>query len=206
VNIPLYLAGLVIALGFVATLTVALGWSARVAQLGGVWGMVAFLALGVVSATWGASQVYPNGAQELWATTPEVAQVDLFVDTLRDLSLWQSGDPYSLDIVSVADAPSLRWALRDFPQAAFAASFPVEAPSVLISTPEQGEIGLPAAYSGQDFDWWASPAWGGALPADWLRWVVFREAPIQKNKLILWARGDLFPGGISMPELSGSPE
>jgi hypothetical protein len=41
-----------------------------------------------------------------------------------------------------------------------------------------------------------TPGWEGALPDNWPRWLVFRDAPQETRNIVLWARVDLFPGGI----------
>jgi hypothetical protein len=51
-----------------------------------------------------------------------------------------------------------------------------------------------AAYRGQDFVWRIRPAWERSLPSNWIEWLVFRDAPLDSEYVILWARGDLFPG------------
>ena len=38
-----------------------------------------------------------------------------------------------------------------------------------------------------------SPAWEGALPGEPMRWVINREGATTTEKVILWARLDLFP-------------
>jgi hypothetical protein len=60
------------------------------------------------------------------------------------------------------------------------------------------DLGLPAAYRGQDFTWRQTPAWEQLQNPDWIRWLVFRKFPreeqtILKETIILWVRDDLFP-------------
>jgi hypothetical protein len=67
---------------------------------------------------------------------------------------------------------------------------------VIINRDDQPEPNLSIGYRGQDFAWWISPAWEGPLPDNWPMWLVFRDAPQHTSNIVLWARGDLFPGGI----------
>jgi hypothetical protein len=59
------------------------------------------------------------------------------------------------------------------------------------------ELQLPASYRGQDFVSTAEVPWTLLTGKEWLRWVVFGDAPSQKSFVILWARNDLFPEGSS---------
>ncbi|HLE16092.1 MAG TPA: hypothetical protein VI776_15195 [Anaerolineales bacterium] len=192
-------------LGFVTTLLVSLGWTRQIALSGLAWGLVAGLGLFGFANLWNATQVHPNGEQELWYPEPVTGQADLFVKTLGDLSMWRTGMRDTLDITVLSSQPSVRWALRNWPQARYLSGpLPGELPSVIVNTEGQPEPNLSAGYRGQDFAWWVYPAWQGALPPDWARWLVFRAAPQQPVHLILWARADLFPGGVLGPE-GGAP-
>jgi hypothetical protein len=186
-----------ILLGFVTTLLVSLGWSRQVALSGLAWGLIAGLGLFGLASLWNASQIHPNGEQELWYPNPATGQANLLEKTLGDLSMWRTGIRDTLDVVVLSEQPSVRWAMRNFSQARFLSSPPTgELPSIILSTEDQPEPNLSAAYRGQDFAWWVYPAWQGGLPPDWARWLVFRDSPQQPVHLILWARSDLFPGGV----------
>jgi hypothetical protein len=69
---------------------------------------------------------------------------------------------------------------------------PADAPPIII-TPLMNELGLPAAYRGQDFTWRQPPAWAVIQRPDWFRWLVYRQLPRDTETIILWARDDLFP-------------
>ncbi len=101
----------------------------------------------------------------------------------------------TIDIVSVVDAPSMRWELRNFSKARFVSSLPTDqAPSLVITKVETGSPELTANYRGQDFVWWVHPGWTGPLPADLKEWFTFRRAPVANENIILWVRSDIFPG------------
>jgi len=55
---------------------------------------------------------------------------------------------------------------------------------------------LAKKYRGQDFVWELSPGWQGAFPPDLINWLTFRAAPLAESQIILWARADIFPGGL----------
>ena len=188
------LAGVALLIGLV-TLLVALGWSWETGRNGLLVGLMAGLAVYLISALWGASQVRPGQPQELWTQPPAPGQAGLLVNTLETLSARTTGFPDDIDIVSTVDAPSLRWALRNIKGARFVDVLDAaEQPSAAITAQDQQTPALAAAYAGQDFTWWVRPAWPGALPQDLAAWFTYRDAPVQEDQVILWVRGDLFPG------------
>lgn len=189
----------VIALGAVITTFVTMGWTWSVARLGLGWGLCLSLGLYGLSTLWGASQIRDPGRYEFWQLAPAGGDVDLLRETLADLSLWNTGRTDSIDVTLAVDAPSLRWALRDYPHLTVVAEgLPLSvsgSASIVITRQAEEQPALAAAYRGQDFVWWRSPSWEGAVPPDFPRWLVLRQAPLREEGVILWARSDLFPGG-----------
>ncbi len=207
-NILILVIGAV-GMGAVTTVLVSLGWSWPVARHGLVLGASIVLGLFMLSGMWGTSQVRPGGGQELWSRIPSYGETDLFVKSITALSEWHTGHRDLLDVVLLADSPSLRWALRSWPNARFAANLsPEDLPSAIVTYKGQESPALAASYRGQDFPWESYPAWQGILPPDLPRWLAFREAPLQSTEVILWARADLFPGGALKPQadIQNSPE
>lgn len=204
-----WLIGVVVLLmAAVATALFGLSWSFRTAGRGLVWGIVVGVGVSTLAALSAVGQARPNAAAALWYPNPAAGQVDLLVSTLEDLSEWHTGERHELDVVAL-DIPSLRWALRNFRQASFAADTGAGlSPSVLITTLQNDSPALQASYRGQDFDWWITPNWTGFLPPDWLRWMAYGDAPVNREPVILWGRADLFPGGeLASPLQSpSSPE
>ncbi|MBN2549760.1 MAG: hypothetical protein JXB15_11415 [Anaerolineales bacterium] len=186
----------ILLLGVVTTILVYLGWSASISRDGLMLGAACLLVIYCASSLWGATQLRPNSPAELWSPTPTTVQERLFVSTLQTLSKQQTSLPNTLEIACLVDAPSMRWALRDFDRAHFVSGLPSdEMPAVVLTRQEQTAPTLTAAYRGQDFIWWAYPGWTGALPPQLVEWLTFRIAPLQEQQIILWARSDLFPGG-----------
>jgi UPF0716 family protein affecting phage T7 exclusion len=184
-------------LGGVTTVLVALGWSKRAAGRGLVWGVGAALGLYGLSAMVGATLLRPNGVGELWYPSPAttIQESKLLLRTLDDLAVWRTGHRKTLDVVVLSPSPALRWALRDWHTVRFVSDLQaVGAPEVIITPADRTELKMAMAYRGQDFAWREAPGWGGGLPPAWEGWLAFREAPLQKEGLILWARSDLFPG------------
>jgi hypothetical protein len=186
----------ILLLGALTTALVALGWSWQISRDGLVWGLAVSLVIYSTAMLWGSAQLRPNQPHELWGQAPGAGQVNLALATLQDLSNWHNGLVNKIDIVSTVDTPSIRWALRNFSEARFAAQVPPdEMPSVILTRKSAETPALTAAYRGQDFVWWVRPAWDGPLPADFTAWLTARKASLGYDYIILWARGDLFPGG-----------
>jgi hypothetical protein len=198
VNVLMYWAiifGAVI-LGFIAVLLVAAAWSSSAARLGVVWSLCVVLGLLLFSSSWRMSVWNQNGAQELWPIPATAGQADLLGKTLSDLSSWNTGLRGQLEIVSLVDSPSLRWALRHFPNARFETSLSSsESPPVVFTLKDKELPGLAENYRGQDFVWRLYPGWQGTFPPNFVTWLAFRQAPLGQEQVILWARDDTFPGG-----------
>jgi hypothetical protein len=118
------------------------------------------------------------------------------MDTLTDFSSWNTGVQNELDMVVIKDSPALRWLLRRYSQARFEETLaPTDTPTIVITEVGQELPSLALSYRGQDLYWDTFPAWQGALPSNWISWLTFRQAPLAKSQIILWARSDAFPGG-----------
>lgn len=202
-----------ILLGGLLTWLVSAGWSWGVARLGLSFGLVVSLGIYTFSNVWGIVQLIPNlqeiERQELWSEYPLTSQASLLLKTLGDLSEWKTGRRDALDITVAIDAPSIRWTLRSFSNVKYLAEHQSlthvgqdgnDLPSLILTRQEDEVPNLTVAYRGEGFGWWMKPDWSGALPPDFLRWLVFRQAPWQSELVILWARSDLFPGGLVMPK------
>ncbi len=88
------------------------------------------------------------------------------------------------------DFPALLWSLRNHDLTVPLALDPASSPELII-TPPQEDLGLAAAYRGQDFAWRQTPVWD-SMPVYFLRWFLFHELPASSETLVLWVRNDLF--------------
>ncbi len=198
-----------IVLGGVTTLLIGLGWSVKTAQQGLVWGVLVGLSVYSVSVMWGVSQLRPNLGGELISSSNITLNSRDFQETLGDLSEWRTGIRDALDVILTTTSPSLMWEMRHWSEARFLPDVPVgELPSVIINTQDQPSPNLAIGYRGQDFVWRQTPGWSGLLPENWTRWLVFRDAPMNQTNIVMWARGDLFPGGVigEAPAAVGGPD
>jgi hypothetical protein len=172
---------------------VAFGWSVRTAWLGTTWAFVLFLGVYTLGAAWGSSGLRAQNGVELWSPDQPPLQADLLLSTVDDISEFSIGQAQSQPVTVMGiDSTALQWVLRDRQVEIVSTLDPQLAPPIVI-TPFMDNLGLPAAYRGQDFTWRQTPQWDLLIPPDWIRWLVFRELPREQETIILWARDDLFP-------------
>jgi len=170
---------------------VGFGWSRNIAQVGAVWGATLVLGLFTLGATWGATGLRNPNSVEMWTASPALLQADLLSRTADEMSEWSTGDRGSLSVtISGVDSPALLWSLRNHNLAVVQALDPASSPDMVI-TPPQNNLGLAAAYRGQDFSWRQAPIWD-SIPSYFLRYYLFHELTSSSETLILWVRNDLF--------------
>jgi len=172
---------------------VAFGWSARTARLGTTWAFVIFLGTYALAGAWSATGLRAQGGFEFWTPDQPPVQAKLLLSTLDDLSEFSLGHAQAQPVTVMGiDSPALEWVLRGRQVEIVSTRDPQVAPPIVI-TPVMTDLGLPAAYRGQDFTWRQSPQWQGITAPDWIRWLVFRQLPKESETIVLWARDDLFP-------------
>lgn len=186
-------AGLPLLLLIIATAFLAWGWSPKSAIQGLGLGIGVLLCAWIFSAGMksAGSLVQPSGIA--WKPQPILVDEKLLVSQVEDLSLWIHGQRHQIDIEVVNyDTPSLRWALRDFSFVTWDLQYsPVETPSVIIA-PDYQQIGSTTLYRGQGIAWAQYPSYAKMGFSEWMRWIFYRQAPVDEIRLILYARNDLF--------------
>jgi hypothetical protein len=172
---------------------IAFGWSTRTAWLGTTWAFVVFLGIYSLGSAWSASGLRARNGVELWSPDQPPAQPDLLLASVDDVSEFSLGHDTSQPVTVMGiDSPALEWVLRDRSVEMVSTLDPQLAPPIVI-TPLMGDLGLPAAYRGQDFIWRQRPRWEEIQSPEWIRWLVFRQLPREDETIILWVRDDLFP-------------
>ncbi len=170
------------------------GWGAKYALRGVGLGFCFLMAIFTLSAAWRATGQESRPDQELWSVGANFREGDLLIKTANEYSLWNTNNPNGMDITVVNGSPSLQWLFRNFSQANFVDALQsAEVPSMVV-TPDQKSLGLAGAYTGQSFVVEQSPTWETLSLSDWINWMIFRQAPVTKNNIVLWVRSDLFPG------------
>jgi len=172
---------------------VAFGWSARLARLATTWSFAILLGLYSLAAAWGASGLRNPGGVELWLADSRPVQADLLRASVEQASEYSVGHDNSQPVtIFGVTSPALEWVLRNNNVEVIATLDPQVAPPVVV-TSQMNDLALPSAYRGQDFTWRQSPQWNGLTQYDWVKWLVFRQLPLQNETIILWVRDDLFP-------------
>jgi hypothetical protein len=176
----------------VSVLMVALGWSARTARLGSVWGLTIALGIYSLGMAWSATGLRMSGGWELWWPDRRPAQADILLTTVNEQSEWSTGDDMSQDVTLLnIDSPALEWLLRGRALHKVTMLDLQEAPAIVIST-QDGDLNLPIEYRGQDFTWRREPFWEITGIYEWIKWSVFRKMPYESETVIVWVRNDLF--------------
>lgn len=172
---------------------IAFGWSARIARLGAIWSFTIFFCVYAMASAWGSSGLRSLNGVELWTSDSQPLQADLFMVSVDDISEFSLGHTQSQPVTVFGIAsPALEWSLRNHAVEVVSALDPQNAPPIVI-TPVMNDLGLPSAYRGQDFTWRQYPQWDLIKSPDWIKWIVFRQLPVDNETIILWARNDLFP-------------
>lgn len=188
----------ILVIAALALLLVSYGWSKSAVRFGVVWGTGIALIIYSMSLIWGANQIRPNEPQELWSPAPGIQQTALLMQSIDSFSNILVGSSKQINILSTVTNPALVWFLKDYPNSKFSKDInQQELPPLIITSADETFPELQSAYRGQDFVSSIKPAWTGSLPDAFLRWLTFREAPVLKDRIILWARTDLFPDSAS---------
>ena len=184
-----------IALLAVSVGLVAFGWSVPTAIQGSRWGALLVLAVYTFSTAMASAELRTSRTIEMWPTSPYIGQIDTLVSQMSDLSRWKSGVKNTLDVsIAGVDSPALLWILRDWsvtvlPSGDLAGS----TPSLVISSEKLATTtDIQASYRGEDMNWRTTPLWEQGLFSDWLRWSITHQFPLNNEKIILWARNDVF--------------
>jgi hypothetical protein len=120
-------------------------------------------------------------------------QPDLLLASVDDASEFSLGHDQAQPVTVMGiTSPALEWSLRDRP-VEVVSTLDLQVAPPLVITPVMTDLGLPAAYRGQDFIWRQRPRWEEIQNPDWIRWLVFRQLPREDEIIILWVRDDLFP-------------
>ena len=191
-------------------------WSPRLMTSALSLSTVLVLSLTMIGSAWSLSQLRPDSVDELWRGSENrfaapgqfselyatLNQASIIDTGLRPPDLSSGGLPTELEVVLVdpmPSSPALVWALRGFSLRTAAAVAQDENAGAIItsSLPAQSSNRLNTKYRGQDLIWQITPGWSGAMPPDPFTWLLDHQAPKNSQSLIVWVRGDLFPGGIA---------
>jgi hypothetical protein len=177
----------------ISVVMVGYGWSVPVAIQGSVWGLLAVFSIYSLGTALAAGGLRTYRTVEMWPIGPYTKQAETLVSQMNDLSRGKTGVNASLDVtLAGVDSPSLRWVLRDWPVLVAPGLVVSGTPSMIISSNQFSQPDIESTYRGQEFTWRTYPDWNQASPVDWLRWSILHEFPQGNERIILWARSDVF--------------
>ncbi len=190
----LIIAGVVFLLGAIALALIAGGWSGDVAIRAFYWTSTLLMALVFISQSARMGRDIFRSANELWAYGNAGGQTKLLEDSLNELSFLNSSITKELEIFVGAQGNSIKWILRDWKNTQFVAFIAnTQLPEVIIADDEERSPRQASAYRGQDFVWSSAIDWEAIWPSNIFAWLLFKDAPLAQERIILWAREDLFP-------------
>ncbi len=169
-----------------------MGWAIRSARLGVIWGLTAALGVFSLGAMVSAAGLRVAPTVEMWAPGSNIAEADLLLMTVNQISDWSNKNINSQPVTIVGvDSPALEWLLRGHELSVVRSLDASAAPAMVIST-DANDPQLAAGYRGQSFVWRQKPAWSEARFVDFLRWTAFHDLLQNSETLIVWVRSDLF--------------
>ena len=199
IEIRVYLAGGVLALGVFVTVMFALGWSTLSAMRGAALALGLVTAIGTVGAGVGLTQWRMNTPNELWVATPTTDQLDLLMDTVYATSQRSAGKEQEIEIAVVSDRHTddvnglMGWALRYFPKARFVDSVALaEGSPIVIADAAVTDPKLSSGYLGESFPIQNRSQQTEPTFQTLINWWLFRAWPtVSARTLTLWVRADV---------------
>jgi hypothetical protein len=196
-NIVLALAGILGGLFPGLLFSEDLRGAARASLTGLALAWLLLLASAQAGAGWNATHTRRASANELWQTETTAADVLRLHATLRQISEWQTGVKDELAVViQLPEESALGWELLTYGAAGYSLSVDsLATPPMLIAAYVEvdGAVAAPrltVVYHGQAFGYTERRAWYG-WPPDLIRWLLFREGPVERGRVILWVRSDV---------------
>ena len=184
-----------LALLVIITFLIGWGWSTDASRQGLIIGIGFLLVMVAFGSAWKAAGLGPRPEAELWRSDVLPVGRDLTMKTIRDLSLWNTGQVDGIDVALLRqNQPSFQWALRDFSKMSYKDILGVtETPSIVISSTNDA-LSLTQSYRGQELVWFSGPDFGKMTAKNWIEWFAFRDVPLKETDILIWARNDLFKG------------
>jgi hypothetical protein len=190
VRTRLWLLAAVVLLIALSLLLVRLGWAASVARLGAVWSGLIAMTLFTIAMSTGAAGLREPLTVELWQPEARLGRVDVLLKVANQVSDLNRGGTAQLPLTVLnIPSPGLRWLFRDWQVQEVNQLSPDATPELIIT--QSGDLSLSVKYRGEQLALHEIPAWQDATSADWLKWFVYRQLPLQRENIILWVRSDL---------------
>jgi len=181
-------------LWIVFTILLGWGWDMVSTKTGLALGLILLFGYLLGASGWKAAGLGNKPENEFFESSGVVIGDDILLPTVKNVSLWNTGQAYGIDISKVGlTSPSLTWALRNFERQSSSTTFPInDGASVIVSSIES-IFQSQAEYRGQPIVWGKQPALSQMVWQDWVKWFFFRTVPQQTESVLLWVKNDLFP-------------
>lgn len=171
------------------------GWNSPSAKNGLLTTLAVLGVLMIISNGWKATGWTSPIHMQLWKTDKTVTGDRILMTELSDLGRWTSGQANGLEIeVSGLFSPSLDWALRNIKEVTHSDQVNLNTTSEVLITSTGSQFGAAASYRGQKITWSQTPDIYNMTMWAWIKWLVYRQAPLESQEVLLWARNDLFKG------------
>ena len=187
------------------TYLIGFGWSSKLAFSQWISGFSVMLLVVTFSGGWSAVGLNKPPAFEMWQWGVYPSYGRLLKQTIDDFSRMKTGAVNLADVSVIGlNDPYLHWMLRDQRDTQFVTALPgastgANPPSMLITTSEfKPEVST--QYRGSAFSIGDGPTWSLMFSQEWVDWAFFRKAPLNREKVILWVRDDIFPGNGYLPD------
>jgi hypothetical protein len=169
------------------------GWNSPSAKNGLFVTLCGLGILLILSGGWKATGWTTPIEKQLWTNGSTVMGEKLLMSELADMGRWTSGQANGIHVeVAGLNSPSLDWALRNAEKVIKSEQINQNTVSEVLLTPSDMSISTNASYRGQKITWSQKPesislnVWG------WIKLMVYHQAPMQAQDIILWVRNDIF--------------
>jgi hypothetical protein len=169
------------------------GWNTYSAKNGLLSTIILLGLITMFSEGWKATGWISPIDMQLWKGAQPAEGNRLLQMELTDQGRWTHGQADTLQVeVAGITSPSLQWALRNFEKVSYSDQVNPNSVSEVLITPVDLPIQTSASYRGQSLTWTNTLDVTGMDLRAWIKWVIYRTAPVKSEKIILWVRNDLF--------------
>jgi len=185
-----------LALALLAMTIVGSEWGWPSVKKGFALGAAGMLTVYMLSAMAQGAFLSAGDPRSFWTKKSGSGQVNLLLDSIKEVSVVETGRWDSLQGAVINGNATLKWALREFIDIKYYDVYDPSKTTPVLITREVDNYLVPLnIYRGQDFIITSTPAWTGVFPEDWISWLAFRDGPIDRQNIILWVREDILTGG-----------
>lgn len=178
----------------ISAFLVAAGWTRQIAVSGSLIGLVFFTGLLNTSVFWKASGLFAEPTFELWQLNdPAINSGSILgpIQRINDRNHRAASDTI-IEIVGLR-SNALLWALRSYDLREFVDMKLSAGNTPFVVTGQEFDLDvMQGDFRGQNSYWSGNVVAEQAQLITFGRWLVFREAPINKNNLILWTNSNQF--------------